>query len=164
MVSPATVGSNAALPVTSDKALFCALCVELTGFAQVELYATGLCDLYFETTKANIGPETFDVLIALAADLAGREPADRRTAVQERIYRVDGTRTAAQRILMLWYTGTWFDTLPFGGAPVSAEAYVEGLVWRAIGAHPMAAKPQGYGAWSAPPPADPLGEETADAG
>jgi hypothetical protein len=163
-VSIATAGSNATASVASDQELFLALCVELTGFARVELYATGLCDPYFETAKANIGPKTFDVLIALAADLAKREPADRLAALEERVYRVDGVRSAAHRIILLWYTGTWFDTLPFGGAPLSAQAYIEGLVWRAIGAHPMAAKPQGYGAWSAPPPSDPPGVDTDHAG
>ncbi len=46
-----------------------------------------------------------------------------------------------------------------GGAPesakspfvVSAAAYTEGLMWRAIGAHPSGAKAQGYGSWAAPP-------------
>ena len=159
-MSSATGRSNANPSGASDKELFLELCVELTGFARVGLYATGLCDLYFYTAKAKVGPKTFDALLTFAADLVRCMPADRPAAVQEGIYRVDGARAAAQRILILWYTGTWFDTLPFGGAPLSAQAYVEGLLWRAIGAHPMAAKPQGYGAWSAPPPLDPLNTDT----
>ncbi|ONI92720.1 hypothetical protein ALI22I_02185 [Saccharothrix sp. ALI-22-I] len=34
---------------------------------------------------------------------------------------------------------------------VSSEAYTEGLLWRAIGAHPSGAKAPGYGSWVNPP-------------
>ena len=34
---------------------------------------------------------------------------------------------------------------------VSPEAYVQGLVWQAIDAHPRSAKPPGFGTWAFPP-------------
>jgi hypothetical protein len=34
---------------------------------------------------------------------------------------------------------------------VSSAAYAEGLLWRAIGAHPAGAKAPGYGSWALPP-------------
>lgn len=34
---------------------------------------------------------------------------------------------------------------------VSPDAYTEGLLWRAIGAHPSGAKAPGYGSWANPP-------------
>jgi hypothetical protein len=34
---------------------------------------------------------------------------------------------------------------------VSPDAYTEGLLWRAIGAHPSGAKAPGYGSWADPP-------------
>ncbi|MET8565110.1 hypothetical protein ABZV75_32805 [Streptomyces flaveolus] len=34
---------------------------------------------------------------------------------------------------------------------VSPDAYTEGLLWRAIGAHPTGAKAPGYGSWVNPP-------------
>jgi hypothetical protein len=37
---------------------------------------------------------------------------------------------------------------------VSAAAYTEGLLWRAIGAHPSGAKAPGYGSWAVPPEID----------
>ncbi len=37
---------------------------------------------------------------------------------------------------------------------VSAAAYTEGLLWRAIGAHPAGAKAPGYGSWAVPPVID----------
>jgi len=35
---------------------------------------------------------------------------------------------------------------------VSAESYVNGLVWPAIGSHPMGAKQEGFGTWAFKPP------------
>ena len=37
---------------------------------------------------------------------------------------------------------------------VSPAAYTEGLLWRAIGAHPSGAKAPGYGSWAIPPVID----------
>ncbi|MET9493837.1 hypothetical protein [Streptomyces sp. NPDC006552] len=37
---------------------------------------------------------------------------------------------------------------------VSPDAYTEGLLWRAIGAHPSGAKAPGYGSWATPPTVD----------
>ena len=37
---------------------------------------------------------------------------------------------------------------------VSPAAYTEGLLWRAIGAHPSGAKAPGYGSWAVPPVID----------
>jgi hypothetical protein len=37
---------------------------------------------------------------------------------------------------------------------VSPAAYTEGLLWRAIGAHPAGAKAPGYGSWAQPPVID----------
>ncbi|MGQ4488536.1 hypothetical protein ACN6LM_006004 [Streptomyces sp. SAS_281] len=34
---------------------------------------------------------------------------------------------------------------------VSPDAYTEGLLWRAIGAHPSGARAPGYGSWATPP-------------
>ncbi len=35
--------------------------------------------------------------------------------------------------------------------PISAEAYVQSLVWKTFGGHPMGALPPGFGSWSLPP-------------
>ena len=66
-------------------------------------------------------------------------------------------------LIQLWYLGQWVP-LPedwrnrFGASRfdvakiISTRAYKEGLVWDAIGAHPMGAKQQGFGAWAQEPP------------
>ena len=64
----------------------------------------------------------------------------------------------------MWYLGSWFPPPESWFAAytkvkqndslqrvVSAVTYKEGLVWKAIGAHPPGAKPPGFGSWSKPP-------------
>ena len=53
-------------------------------------------------------------------------------------------------IIALWYVGGWGQG--FDQVVVSADGYREGLVWDAIGAHPMGAKQPGFDTWSEPPP------------
>jgi hypothetical protein len=53
----------------------------------------------------------------------------------------------ARDLIVLWYCGSW------RGEVVSPEAYVAGLQWVAAGAHPIGARPQGFGAWSLSPEA-----------
>lgn len=137
----------------TDKAAFLELSSELTGFDSFDLAATGLADEYFKKVDGYIGPETlrrlFDAWRAIERDF----PAGKRTeAVADRIIAVEPLREAAQRIIMLWYVGSWYLVTPGGSSVVSAESYVEGLMWKAIRSHPMAAKPQGYGAWALSPP------------
>jgi hypothetical protein len=68
----------------------------------------------------------------------------------------------ARALIKLWYSGTWFElssawTERFGPRAanttfvVSPDAYVEGLLWKAIGAHPAGAKGPGFGSWAFPP-------------
>jgi hypothetical protein len=132
--------------------LFLLLSEVLTGFNQFDLLATGMAPGYFDRARSGIGTATFAALLSVAADLSGCEPSARQQMIGSRIFGNAPLRLAAQRIVMLWYTGSWYDTNPYGGDPISAAAYVEGLVWKAIRSHPMAAKPQGFGAWSLPPP------------
>jgi len=143
----------------TDEATFLDLSAELTGFALFDLIATGLTELYFTTAVADIGPETwrrlFDAWHDIARDLP---PADRPAAIADRIMAVPALADAAQRIIALWYVGSWYSVLPGGSQVVSATAYVEGLMWKAIGSHPMGAKPQGYAAWATNPPLPAAGE------
>lgn len=131
---------------------FYALSCALTGFSRVELDGTGVGGVYFEQVSAKIGAETLETLFRVWSDIE-KLPEDRREIeIAERIFDEPDLRAAAERIVMLWYTGSWYYVAPFDTQVVSPETYIEGLMWKAIGSHPMAAKPQGYGAWSLPPP------------
>jgi hypothetical protein len=129
--------------------VFLDLSASLTGFDRVELRGTGMTDLYLLTLEAVLPADILDELLASQAD-----PAE--------ILADPTLGPPARNVILLWYCGTW-TALPddwraaYGSSPldtsrvVSAEAYQEGLQWVVAGAHPMGARQQGYGAWSAAP-------------
>jgi hypothetical protein len=69
-------------------------------------------------------------------------------ALQQEIFDKPELCRTAQTLIKSWYTGQWGnDALQ----TISGETYKEGLIWRAINAHPQGAKQQGFGTWSYPP-------------
>ena len=137
-----------------DEQAFLDLSVALAGFEPFDLVATGQVHAYFTLVGDRIGPDTLARLSTTWSAIARELPADQRdAAVTARIMDDPVLGLAAQRIILLWYVGNWYDVLPGGSSVVSADGYVEGLMWKAIRAHPMAAKPQGFAAWTLPPPA-----------
>lgn len=113
---------------------FLELSARLTGFPPATLWGTGLAERYHDLLLEELGDAGFQSL--LATDRAA--PAS------------DGPTgdapTTAQRLIRLWYTGLWDDTL------VDPQAYREGLLWRAIDANPPGSRPPGYGTWALEPP------------
>jgi hypothetical protein len=82
--------------------------------------------------------------------------------VKKRILGNEKYLPLARNIIQLWYSAIWYQLPPAWttrhGANaldqdhvVSAKAYPEALIWRAIGAHPPAAKPPGFGSWALRP-------------
>lgn len=108
---------------------FLAVSARLTGYGRADLMATGCAQAHWTLLRAEAAPD------AMAALLAGGDDAG----------------PLAKALIRLWYLGLW--TGADGRERVaSPRAYREALVWDAIGAHPMGAKQQGFGAWAMPPP------------
>ena len=144
---------------------FLNLSVVLTGFNRVELQATGvgreylnlLVEMAGDTLCFELWAET-RVIYAKHAGHTGRLERE----VNERILKSAKYAPLARNIILMWYNAIWYQ-LPPGwttthGANaldqdqvISAKAYPEALVWQVMGAHPPAAKPQGFGAWALPP-------------
>lgn len=144
---------------------FLALSTIVTNFSVFKLQGTGLADLYYETVTSIVGEaamnellETFDRVKKTAGDDADLLDSELRS----KILSDEKLGPITRNIIKLWFIGTWYQ-LPqswrarFG---VTAEdktfipspnAYVEGLLWPAIGAHPPGAKAPGYGTWSDAP-------------
>jgi hypothetical protein len=93
----------------------------------------------------------------------GQEPpGGLQEAVRARILDAPWLGPLARNTITLWYTAQWAQ-LPAAwryahGAVeadvdhvVSAQAYQEGLMWKAAGTHPMGARQPGYGTWALPP-------------
>jgi hypothetical protein len=127
---------------------FLELSSALTDFNGVELLGTGVAGAYLRTLGEILPAAVLDDL------LDGRDAA----AILD-----DATLgPIARNVIVMWYCGTW-SALPedwraaHGTSPldvdhvVSPDAYVSGLQWVAAGAHAIAARPQGFGAWALPP-------------
>jgi len=132
---------------------FLSLSEALTGFIRFDLLATSFAEQYCQIFRNNIGSKTLSDIFEIWARIVSEHPAgDQADSIASDLMGDPVVRAALQRLIMLWYTGSWYDTLPYGEEVVSPQSFVEGLMWRAMAAHPMAAKPQGYGAWALEPP------------
>lgn len=151
-------------------ATFLDLSVVLTGFDEFTLLGAGVAESYLTAAESRIGAANVDALLAAYGVIAGAtvgDPAVRDARVRRDILGDERLGPIARGFLKLWYFGTWY-ALPeswqqtYGPAPddrtyvVSTTAYVEGLLWRAIGAHPAGAKAPGFGSWAEPPVFPPL--------
>jgi hypothetical protein len=145
---------------------FVTLCVPLTGFAEYDLHGTGMAGLYLDTARRQVGALPFQAfLTAWKQAVAQHKGPGALTPVN---------REVARAVTYLWYTGAWPRIAPAAHAELrrqmantefvaSPEAYAEGLVWRAFGAHPAGAKPPGFGTWSMKPAPLPGVEEIRSA-
>lgn len=143
---------------------FLGLSVALTGYDTAHLEGTGLVDAYLDTlvSIAGDGPagELLSAWAAIAAE-AG-DPAAQEALLQARVLPDPTLGPLARNLAVLWYLGQWNQLPPDWRAAhgaragdqtriISPDAYVEGLVWDAIGAHPQGAKQPGFGSWALPP-------------
>ncbi|MGI9319107.1 MAG: hypothetical protein ACR2QW_17400 [bacterium] len=152
--------------IKSLEEAFVATSAVLTGYDRAELYATGCVEEYLHQFRQVVPEEILEAFLepgpALYADRFGA--ADDVEQEVRRYYLSDGMLgPPARSLIQLWYLGQWAP-LPdkwrnlYGASRfdvtriISARAYKEGLVWDAIGAHPMGAKQQGFGAWATEPP------------
>ncbi|WP_299243424.1 hypothetical protein [uncultured Aquimarina sp.] len=127
------------------------LSVVLTGFSRSELLGTGLTKTYLDTIDTNLDIEHIDALLNSFGhirienydELTTEELGSIQDLVESKSY---GSIT--KLIILLWYTGQWYGKNSY---IVSSQSYLEGLVWKAIGAHPMGGKQPGYGTWGFPP-------------
>lgn len=148
---------------------FLTLSAALTGFAVADLQGTGVARLYLDTVRAEVGNEAvlqllgaWDLCSAEASELArmGDAGAGARL-LQDGILADDRFGPLARNIMKLWYLGVWnqmpgrdahddpsFDDPSF---TVSEQAYVQGLIWPAMGAHTKGARQPGFGSWKFAP-------------
>jgi hypothetical protein len=162
--TPASPTPASSTPANSTPAKsFAALSAALTGFREADLWGTGQVEPYLSELLKTVGEEIVARLLA-AGDQALASP-DPTQALKQLVMDDEDLGPVAHSLIVMWYLGQW-SPLPAawrnrnGANPldmarvISADAYTAGLVWTAIGAHPMGAKPGGFGSW-ANPPSDP---------
>ncbi len=139
----------------------------VTGFSRFDLEGTGQAELYFDTVWEIIGSEILGELLEIFHDLDRRakkryDPSILTEGLRSKILVSAKRGPIARNIIKLWYSSTWEQLPPawqtwYGNGKddktfiPSAQAYPEGLVWRAVGVNPPGAKAPGYGTWSEPP-------------
>ncbi|MFO7759514.1 MAG: hypothetical protein R6V26_13750 [Roseovarius sp.] len=141
----------------------------LTGYDGAALRATGCLPEYRRQVAAVAGPALAARMVAEGHALAALPDGSARDAhAREAVFADPDLGPLARSLIQLWYLGQWVpmppDWVARNGAQredvahiLSPRSYREGLVWDAIGAHPLGAKPQGFGAWAQEPPAGPEG-------
>ena len=139
---------------------FMALSAVLTGYDEASLHGTGCAEDYWRQLCRVLPADMASAIPSLEQN-PRIDPDDVRPLLSS-----DAWGPVMRNIIRLWYLGIWHP-LPeswrgrYGSSPfdvervISARAYKEALVWNAIGAHPMGAKQQGFGAWANLPPAPP---------
>jgi hypothetical protein len=139
---------------------FISLSAAITGFAGLELEATGVADLYLRFLASTF-PDVLDRLLATWRTIERDYPETEREAALRVLVMPDPELGPFARTLLgMWFTATWTKmpadwSQAYGDhgdvTAVVAGAYSEGLAWRAGGLHPQGAKPTGFGSWALPP-------------
>ena len=163
--------------MTADHELlqpFLRFSASVTAFSEFDLLGTGQAEAFLATVQDQAGKETLRGLLEACAPLGGEpeDPAAWSSRMERDVFGRDDLGPLAKSIIKLWYAGIWYEPEGTGadagqrGVPrqrrpdqdgreapfvVSSAAYAEGLLWRAIGAHPSGAKAPGYGSWALPP-------------
>lgn len=141
---------------------FLAFSAEVTAFKVFELEGTGLTDAYLQAVENVVGRELVGQLLNTFREFDPGNEAERRDHLRRQIFGDEKLGPIARNIVKLWYLGIWYQlprawTDAYGAREkdvtftVTAGAYIEGLLWKAVGAHPPGAKAPGYGSWAAPP-------------
>jgi hypothetical protein len=139
---------------------FLGLSVALTGFDRLHLLGTGVAAEYMEVLDRVASPPVTDLL--LRARERSISEGDKEAEWIQRLLDDALMGPVARNLIILWYTGTWTALPPDWPAPagrspldvghvVSPEAYLAGLQWATVGAHPAGALPTGFASWSSPP-------------
>jgi hypothetical protein len=144
---------------------FLRLSEALTGFSRIDLLGTGLARNYLDTLLSVVGTMAAGELLLVGDKIIGsNRPDDPKVVAGLTKGVINDPRLGplAKNVIYMWYLGNWTQ-LPAGwdneqGATagdksrvISAAAYQEGLIWRAIGTHPPGAKQPGFGTWANPP-------------
>lgn len=157
---------------------FLALSSELTAFSAIDLQGTGQAGTYLSLVVRVVGEDLLGELLDAydrAVCAAGPDRHARGELLSRDIFGDEKLGPIARNIIKLWYVGIWYElpaewvesfgALEHDGTFTAApSAYAEGLLWRAIGAHPPGARAPGYGSWAAPPTIPPIEDDATGAG
>ena len=137
----------------------------LTGYNLVTLYGTGQGDFYFSSLRDILGKELVTDLLSEFELIDSVQISEKNTAaewVNDELLDCDKWGAVCRNIIKMWYMGNWYQMPVLWrenyvnsnkdvNKVLSANSYIEGLVWKAMGRHPKSAKQPGWATWSFPP-------------
>lgn len=159
LAGTATAAAPAATPALDS---FVQLSALLTGIDAKRLAPdvdpVNIKQAYFDLAQTK-DAATFDQLLAIFDKNQGKPPDE----IADLLLTESGAAVGnlARSLMLLWYLGSWYDPSDpkqydanqVNSSVVSAEAYVQGWVWRVAQAHPMGFSPFVFGYWGKAPPA-----------
>jgi hypothetical protein len=125
--------------------LFLSLSTYLTGFNEVELQGTGMVQSYYDFVQQQTPKDTLMYFYDAVNDIFQRHKTETtiNQAIAFRLMPDSAYNGLAKKIIVMWYEGCWDN-----GEVISAESYIQGLVWEAAQTHPPGAKQPGFGSWA----------------
>jgi len=131
---------------------FIQISVELTGFSNIELLATGILDDYYtlvvDNTAADNLKSFFDEVKKIL-DVRQHDVNKAHKLIKENLIPDSRYGGLAKKIILMWYSGL----KPTSGLPeiASAAAYIHSFMWKTAKTHPAGAMQPGYGSWKEKP-------------
>ena len=135
--------------------IFIDISVYLTGFDKVDLLGTGMAEAYYNALDDKYAnqPGLFESFFKIANSiLTENETNSINTQITDKLLDTK-FKDLSNNIISVWYMGALLDTsLGFANYHnISAQSYVQGLIWSTADAHPPGAKQPGYGSWNLDP-------------
>ncbi|NYV73593.1 hypothetical protein [Streptomyces sp. UH6] len=142
----------------------------VTGFSEFDLWGTGQAEAYYKTVVEQERPDVIQRALTSDPSATSADPVVKSIIKLWYVGVWYGPELAGRMDVAAWTApgrSGAKPAVPDDSRPgeesghgmderkplfvVSPEAYTEGLLWRAIGAHPSGAKAPGYGSWANPP-------------
>ena len=143
---------------------FLQLSAEMTGYTTTDLLGTGVAYLYYKTFTEIVDDAICQELWTKSNKIwkAHTSDAKKEEAIRNELLSHPKYGPLLRSLIKLWYLGQWDElssawrekygnSLKDVNFIVSPDSYKQGLVWNAIGSHPMGAKQPGFATWSNPP-------------
>jgi hypothetical protein len=121
-------------PPSSELPTFVSLSEALTGFDALDENAT-LAQSYLDLIRSSCAKSDVDGIFAVWKEIGGLEQSVRDSRIERDIMNSDTLGQLARWLILLWYTGSLYRA--DGSVQQTKEGYIEGLVWKAIKAHPI---------------------------
>ena len=153
--------------MSNDQALtnFVGLSSVLTGFSTDDLNPPispePVAVEYLKALEANVDATLVTKLLTTFQNIAASQPPDIDQQVEQQILNDPDMGPVARNIIRMWLLSIWYkldQPQPINGFSdgnvVSMNAYVKGLAWDIMQAHPMGYSEMHFGYWADPPVSD----------